>query len=147
MQLPSSASAYFARKVAGLIPDALLAAITPLLEQLESLSDAIQQYDEEIERIARTERPETKQLEQVTGVGTLTALAFVLTISDPHRFAKSRQVAIISVYAPSRISREKAVLNWVSPKPAIITSAACSLDRRNISSGGLVLILICGAGD
>jgi transposase len=67
-------------------------AITPLLEQLESLSNAIQQYDEKIERIARTERPETKQLEQVTGVGTLTALAFVLTISDPHRFAKSRQV-------------------------------------------------------
>jgi transposase len=92
LQLPSSASAYFARKVAGLIPDALLAAITPLLEQLESLSNAIQQYDEEIESIARSERPETKQLEQVTGVGTLTALAFVLTISDPHRFAKSRQV-------------------------------------------------------
>jgi transposase len=92
LQLPSSASAYFARKVAGLIPDALLAAITPLLEQLESLSNAIQQYDDEIERIARTERPEVKQLEQVTGVGTLTALAFVLTISDPHRFAKSRQV-------------------------------------------------------
>jgi transposase len=45
-----------------------------------------------MERIARTERPETKQLEQVTGVGTLTALAFVLTISDPQRFSKSRQV-------------------------------------------------------
>ena len=92
LQLPSCASGYFARKVAGLIPDALLAAITPLLEQLESLSDAILQYDEEIERIAHTERPETKQLEQVTGVGTLTALAFVLTVSDPYRFAKSRQV-------------------------------------------------------
>jgi transposase len=35
----------------------LLAAITPLLEQLESLSDAIQQYDEEIERIALYRAP------------------------------------------------------------------------------------------
>lgn len=92
LQLPACASAYFARKVAGLIPDTLLVAITPLLEQLQSLSDAILQYDEEIERLARTERPETKQLEQVTGVGASTALAFVLTISDPHRFSKSRQV-------------------------------------------------------
>jgi len=92
LQLPSCASAYFARKMAGLIPEVLLRAITPLLEQLESLSEAILRYDHEIERIARTERPETAQLEQVTGVGTLTALAFVLTVSDPHRFAKSRQV-------------------------------------------------------
>jgi hypothetical protein len=55
-----------------------------------AISDAILQYDEQIEHIARTERPEMAQLKQVTGVGTLTALTFVLTISDPYRFAKSR---------------------------------------------------------
>ena len=92
LQLPSCASAYLARKMTGLIPENLLLAITPLLEQLQSISDTILQYDEEIDRIARTERPETAQLEQVTGVGTLTALTFVLTISDPHRFSESRQV-------------------------------------------------------
>jgi transposase len=92
LQLPSCASAYFARKVSDLIPEILLPAVTPLLEQLESLSNAIAEYDAQIEHIARTERPETAQLEQVTGVGTLTALAFVLTIADPNRFSKSRQV-------------------------------------------------------
>jgi transposase len=92
LQLPSCASAYFVKKVGGLIPEALLSAITPLLEQLDSLSNAIFEYDEKIAEIARTERPETARLEQVTEVGTLTALAFVLTISDPHRFPKSRQV-------------------------------------------------------
>jgi hypothetical protein len=59
LPLPSSASAYFARKVSGLIPEILLAAVTPLLEQLDSLSDAILQYDEQIAEIARTERPAT----------------------------------------------------------------------------------------
>jgi transposase len=48
--------------------------------------------DEQIEQIARTEYPETKLLQQVSGVGTLIALTFVLTIKDPARFRKSREV-------------------------------------------------------
>ena len=92
MQLPACASVYFTNKVAALIPPSLLPAIAPLLEQLDSLSNAIVEYDEQITHIARTERPKTARLEQVAGVGTLTALAFVLTVSDPHRFEKSRQL-------------------------------------------------------
>jgi len=36
--------------------------------------------------------PETKLLRNVSGVGPLTALAFVLTLEDPKRFRKSREV-------------------------------------------------------
>ena len=36
--------------------------------------------------------PETDLLRQVEGVGALTALAFVLTLENPERFAKSRSV-------------------------------------------------------
>ncbi len=36
--------------------------------------------------------PETKLLRNVSGVGSLTALAFVLTLEDPQRFRKSREV-------------------------------------------------------
>lgn len=92
LQLPACASAYFTPKVAELIPPSLLPAIAPLLEPLDSLSNAIVEYDEQIAHIARTKRPETAWLEQVSGVGALTALAFVLTVSDPHRFTKSRQL-------------------------------------------------------
>jgi len=133
LQLPSCASAYFARKVAGLIPDALLSAITPLLEQLQSLSDAILQYDEEIERIARTERPETKQLQQVTGVGTLTALAFVLTISDPHRFGKSRQVGNYFGLRPKHQSGESC------PQLGISKSSDHYLRRLLVGSAQYIL--------
>jgi transposase len=41
---------------------------------------------------AQTRYPQTALLTQVSGVGTLTAMAFVLTIEDPQRFARSRDV-------------------------------------------------------
>lgn len=46
--------------------------------------------------------PETKLLLQVPGVGPVTALAFVLTIDDPHRFSKSRQVGAFLGLTPRR---------------------------------------------
>lgn len=42
--------------------------------------------------MAREEYPETELLQQIQGVGPLTALAFVVTLDDPDRFAQSRQV-------------------------------------------------------
>src|ERR1035437_9476712 len=41
---------------------------------------------------AQTRYPQTALLTQVSGVWTLTAMAFVLTIEDPQRFARSRDV-------------------------------------------------------
>src|SRR5712692_6424792 len=63
-----------------------------LLEQVESLTEKIQESDAKIEQIARTQYPETELLRQVSGVGTLIALTFVLTVEDRHRFQKSRDV-------------------------------------------------------
>ncbi len=45
-----------------------------------------------METISEERYPETELLRQVEGVGTLTALSFVLTLEDPHRFEKSRSV-------------------------------------------------------
>ena len=42
--------------------------------------------------MAEAKYPETKLLRQVKGVGPLIALTYVLTVGDPHRFAKSRTV-------------------------------------------------------
>lgn len=67
-------------------------ATTPLLEQIDALTEAIHLYDLYIVHLAHTQYPETKRLEQVNGVGTLTALAFVLTLHDPQRFPHSREV-------------------------------------------------------
>ena len=48
--------------------------------------------DQQVEQIARTDYPETDLLRQVSGVGTLIALTFVLTVEDRERFQKSRDV-------------------------------------------------------
>ena len=74
------------------LPAGLQSALKPLLEEVESLTEKIHACDRQIEQIARTAYPETKLLKQVSGVGTLIALTFVLTLEDPARFRKSRDV-------------------------------------------------------
>jgi transposase len=64
--------------------------LRPLLEEVESLTKRIKELDTKIEQIARTQYPETELLRQVSGVGTLIALTFVLTVGDRERFSKSR---------------------------------------------------------
>jgi transposase len=63
----------------------LQAALEPLLNAIESLS-------ERIENLAQQSYPQVALLKQIKGVGTLIALTFLLTLEDPHRFGKSRDV-------------------------------------------------------
>jgi transposase len=74
------------------LPEALREGLRPLLEQVESLTEKIHELDTKIEQIARSQYPETALLRQVSGVGTLIALTFVLTVEDRERFQKSRDV-------------------------------------------------------
>lgn len=74
------------------LPAGLQAVLQPVLEEVESLTEKIHSCDKEIEQIAREKYPETARLKQVSGVGTLIALTFVLTVEDPSRLGKSREV-------------------------------------------------------
>ena len=78
-------------KAEGLSPE-LQSALSPLLTALESLSQQIREYNEGIETLAEERYPQTALLKQVKGVGTLIALTFLLTLEDPRRFSKSREV-------------------------------------------------------
>jgi transposase len=62
------------------------------LEQIASLTERIRGYDRKLETICQEHYPETELLRQLEGIGPLTALTFVLTLEDPHRFEKSRSV-------------------------------------------------------
>jgi transposase len=87
-----TAQSFHHKKVAEHLPRELLApALGPVLETITSLSERIREYDRRLEEVADELYPETKLLRQIHGVGALTALAFVLTLEDPSRFAKSRQ--------------------------------------------------------
>jgi transposase len=56
------------------------------------LTERIREYERQLEAISKEHYPETDLLRQVEGIGTLTALTFVLTLEDPHRFVRSRSV-------------------------------------------------------
>ena len=91
-RLPAcDADAMDVEKMEGL-PAEMRERLRPLLEQVESLTEKIQESEAKIEQIARTEYPETELLRQVIGVGPLIALTFVLTVEDRERFQKSRDV-------------------------------------------------------
>src|SRR6266851_6031416 len=68
------------------LPAGLQETLKPLLEEVKSLTEKIKGMDAKVEQIARTEYPETALLRQVSGVGALIALTYILTIEDPHRF-------------------------------------------------------------
>jgi transposase len=91
-RLPAcDADALDVKKMEGL-PELLCDRLRPLLEEVESLTAQIKKLDTTIEQIARTSYPETELLRQVSGVGILIALTFVLTVGDRERFLKSRDV-------------------------------------------------------
>ena len=82
----------FHRQAVAAIPPALEAARRPVLEEVERLTRRIAQYDQQIEHLGAESYGETALLRQVRGVGPVTALAYVLTLEDPRRFASSRRV-------------------------------------------------------
>jgi transposase len=84
------------------LPAQLQAALGPLLEVVEALTEKIQEYDRQLAEIARSEYPETALLEQISGVGLLIALTFVLTLEDPQRFQRSREVGCYLGLRPKR---------------------------------------------
>jgi len=92
-RLPASASLTFARKAKDLCPEALKPALLPLLRIIEELTREIQLYDRMVAKKAQTEYPETQAIQTIHGVGSLTALTFVLVLNnDRRRFRRSRDV-------------------------------------------------------
>ena len=91
-RLPKCTAESFHNRVAEHLPQELAPALEPILKIIASLSERIRDYDRQLEGVAEESYPETKLLRQVHGVGVLTALTFVLTLEDPSRFAKSREV-------------------------------------------------------
>ena len=88
-------------KAESLSPE-LQAALEPLLNAIESLSERIVEYNERIENLAQQSYPQVALLKQIKGVGTLIALTFLLTLEDPHRFGKSRDVGCYLGLQPAR---------------------------------------------
>jgi transposase len=81
----------FTSKAKECIPQGLQANLKPVLRSIDELTKQIRQYDKRVQTACK-KHPETERLQQVTGVGPVTALTFSLVIDDPKRFTKSRTV-------------------------------------------------------
>jgi len=103
-RLPSCDADQMGVKQMESLPVGLQATLRLLLEAVESLTEKIQALDAKVEQIARSEYPETALLRQVSGVGPLIALTFVLTVEDRERFQKSRDVGCYVGLRPKRSS-------------------------------------------
>lgn len=103
--LPSPNTTCFAQRarleIAEQAPE-LLGMIEPSLQVIELMTVKIRELDKAIEKLGAERYPQTLRLRQVAGVGPITALTFVLTIGDPKRFARSRDVGAYLGMVPKR---------------------------------------------
>lgn len=101
-RLPKCSAQSFHKKVASGTPEFLEPSLGPILETIGELTARIREYDHKLAALAEELYPETKLLEQVQGVGPLTALAFVLILEDPTRFASARAVGAYAGLVPGK---------------------------------------------
>lgn len=87
--LPKCSAPAFEMRSEGLITPILADTIRPVLAQIAAMTKQIQTFDTEIESMIRR-YPAAERLRQITGVGPLTSLAYVLSIEDPRRIPRSR---------------------------------------------------------
>ncbi|MGH9722692.1 MAG: IS110 family transposase [Bryobacteraceae bacterium] len=85
----------------GLSPD-LQKKLKPVLESAAVLSQQIASCDVQIAVLCKERYPETERLMQVYGVGPVIALTFVLTLDNPERFERSREVGPYLGMRPGR---------------------------------------------
>jgi len=90
-RLPTCNADAFHNVVRKHMPANVEPAIGPLLGVIEALTATIKAYDTQIAALCK-QHPAAYHLQEVQGVGPLTSLAFVLTLEDPTRFRRSRQV-------------------------------------------------------
>jgi transposase len=103
--LPSPNSESFARharRILGPEHPEYLALVEPSLGVLDAMTEQIRKLEKSIEAMAAEKYPESEYLTQISGVGVLTSLTFILTIGDPTRFGRKRDVAAFLGLVPRR---------------------------------------------
>ena len=102
VKLPTCSTPSFASQAAAHIPESYWTAMSPLLDTIGGLTQKIRQCDRQLIQIAKDRYPETERLTQIAGVGPLISLAFVLTIEQPNRFKKCRDVGAYLGLTPKK---------------------------------------------
>lgn len=97
---PSSES--FHTTVLADIPADCRPVVQPLLTVLAQVTEQIKAMERDLVNRSKKDYPVTQRLQQIAGVGPLTALCFVLKIGDPERFSRGRDVGAYLGLCPRR---------------------------------------------
>ena len=97
---PSSES--FHKTVLADVPADCLPVVQPLLTVLAHVTEQIKTMERDLVQRGKKDYPATQRLQQIAGVGPLTALCFVLKIGDPQRFSRGRDVGAYLGLCPRR---------------------------------------------
>lgn len=103
MRLPSCSTPAFVNRCRNELADTpTLDTVEHMLNALEHINSSINELDKEIATSAKEHHPETRFLEQIAGVGTITSLSYVLAVGNPDRFKDPRDVAAYLGLVPRR---------------------------------------------
>jgi transposase len=133
-RLPKCGAEAFPKMVIKHIPKDLLAATIPCINTILELTQKIRQLDSQIETLCEEVYPETEMLREIKGVGPVTSLAYVLTLEDPRRFRKSRDVGPFLGLTPKRDQ------SGDTDKPLQITKAGNTYLRRLLVSSAQYIL-------
>jgi transposase len=137
-RLPDCGTANFSQQVGEQIPEPLRPALAPMLELIDQLNEKIYEYDCQLEHWARKRYEESSRLTQIHGVGTLTALMFMLTVGDKERFSRTRDIGSFLGLRP-RLSQSGDI------EPQLpITKAGDGLLRKTLVECAQSIVGPCG---
>jgi transposase len=128
-RVPACSAESFHTHAAETMPETWRAALMPLVEQVIALTTPIRAYDTQVETWARRTYPNAALWQQVKGVGPLTAVACMLTLEDPARLAKRREVGPYGGLVPKQDESGES-----SPQLGITTTGDSMLRRLLVGS-------------
>lgn len=90
VRVPQCSAEAFVKRARPVVPATLTAALEPILTVIEQVGAQIVAFDRQVERLAKDQYGDARVLMQIAGVGPLTAVAYMVTVGSPDRFAHSR---------------------------------------------------------
>ena len=92
VRIPKGSAKVFPKRARAAITSDLFPGLPALLDTIEQLTAQLDELDAQVSQLCGERYPEVAFLQQIGGVGPITALSFVLTLEDPTRFVDSRTV-------------------------------------------------------
>lgn len=101
IRVPKCDTSCFARRAREALPEELREVLEPILEQIASMTAALKHLDKKVSVLADASEG-ARAVRQIASVGDLIALTYALTIHDPARFSRSRDVGAYIGLVPHR---------------------------------------------